>query len=158
MSTHCQSKPLQFTKLGRRKVVAEFDGGRMSSDGGALLLREVDERCDLTGRVAACFTDYRDPCRVEHSVDRLVAQRIFGLCLGYEDLNDHDSMRDDPALAVGCEDIAGEARVRERDRGHALASSKTLNRLELSEEKKAAATSVSRRTSINWMTCWWTCS
>ena len=68
---------------------------------GALLLREVDERCGLTGRVAACFTDYRDPSRVEHSAHRLVAQRIFGLCLGYEDLNDHDSMRDDPVWLWG---------------------------------------------------------
>ncbi len=69
-----------------------------------------------------------------------MAQRIFGLCLGYEDLNDHDSIRDDPALAlaVGCADVAGEDRLRQRDKGHPLASSKTLNRLELSEEEEAA--------------------
>ena len=140
MSTHRSSESLQFSNLGRRKVVAEFDGGRMTSDAGAMLLREVNARCGLIERLAECFTDYRDPSRVEFPVDRLLAQRIFGLCLGYEDLNDHDRLRDDPALAiaVGCADIAGDGRVRQRDRGHALASSKTLNRLELSEEETAA--------------------
>ena len=140
MSTHRSSESLQFSNLGRRKVVAEFDGGRMSSNAGALFLREVNARCGLIARLAGCFTDYRDPSRVEFPVDRLLAQRIFGLCLGYADLNDHDRLRDDPALAmaVGCSDIAGDGRVRQRDRGHALASSKTLNRLELSEEETAA--------------------
>ena len=140
MSTHRSSESLQFSNLGRRKVVAKFDGGRMSSDGGASLLREVDARCGLISRLAACFTDYRDPSRVEPGVERLLAQRIFGLCLGYEDLNDPDRLREDPALAmaVGGADIAGEERVRSRDRGHALARSKTLNRLELSEEETAA--------------------
>ena len=140
MSTHRSSESLQFSNLGRRKVGAEFDGGRMTSDAGALLLREVNARCDLISRLAACFTDYRDPSRVEHSVERLLAQRIFGWCLGYEDLNDHDRLREDPALAVavGGSDIAGDERVRSRDRGHALASSKTLNRLELGEEENAA--------------------
>lgn len=126
--------------MGRRKVVAKFDGGRMSSVAGALLLREINERCGLTRRLAGCITDYRDPSRVEHGVERMLAQRIFGLCLGYEDLNDHDGLRDDPALAlaVGCADMIGEDRVRQRDKGHPLAGSKTRNRLELSQEKEAA--------------------
>ena len=141
MPTDCNVETLHFTGLGRRKVVAKFDGGRMSSDAGALLLREVNERCDLMGRFAECFTDYRDPDKVEHPLERLLAQRIFGLCLGYEDLNDHDRLRDDSALAlaVGCTDIAGEARVRERDKGHPLAGANTLNRLELGVEETAAS-------------------
>lgn len=140
ISSHCQSESLHFAALGRRKVVAKFDGGRMSSDAGVLLLREINERCGLTRRLAECFTDYRDRSRVEHGVEGMLAQRIFGLCLGYEDLNDHDGLRDDPAmaLAVGCADMTGEDRVRQRDKGHPLASSKTINRLELSQEKEAS--------------------
>ncbi len=111
----------------------------MSSNAGALALREVEEKCQMFDRIAACFTDYRDPARVEHSIKRLVGQRIFGLCLDCEDLNDHHRLRDDPilCLAVGCEDIEGVERVRDRDKGHPLASSKTLNRLELSVEETA---------------------
>lgn len=139
-STHCPSNTLHFTKLERRNVVGNFDGGRMSSDGGGLLLREVEKQGNIIGRLAECFEDHRDPARVEHSVKRLVAQRVFGFCLGYEDLNDHDSLRDDPALALAleCSDITGQDRVRQRDKGHPLASSKTLNRLELSSEETAA--------------------
>ena len=112
----------------------------MSSNAGALALREVEKKCQLFGRMAECFSDYRDPSRVEHSLKRLLGQRTFGICMGYEDLNDHDRLRDDPilCLALGCEDIEGEERVRDRDKGHALASSKTLNRLELSVEETAA--------------------
>ena len=112
----------------------------MSSNAGALALREVEESCHILDRIAGCFSDHRDPSRVEHSLNRLLGQRIFGLCMGYEDLNDHDRLRDDPilCLALGCEDIEGEERVRDRDKGHALASSKTLNRLELSVEETAA--------------------
>ena len=111
----------------------------MSSHAGALALREVEERCQILGRIAACFSDYWAPSRVEHSLKRLLGQRIFGLCLGCEDLNDHDRMRDDPifCLAVGCEDIEVVERVRDRDKGHVLASSKMLNRLELSVEETA---------------------
>ena len=106
----------------------------MTSDGGALLLREADRLFHVTERVADAFVDYRDPGRIEHDVTTLVAQRIFALALGYEDLNDHDRLRDDPALALACgiDDVEGERRVRERDRGHVLAASSTLNRLELS--------------------------
>ena len=139
MATHCHTEALHFSKLGRRNVVAKFDGGPMSSDGGALLLREVNLRCNLTQRLADCYTDYRDPSRVEHSVQDMLEQRIFGLCLGYEDLNDHDRLRSNStlALAMGCSDFTGEDRVRQRDKGYPLASSKTLNRRELSRPETA---------------------
>ena len=100
----------------------------MSSNAGALALREVEERCQILGRMAECFSDYRDPARVEHSLKRLLEQRIFGLCLGFEDLNDHDRLRDDPilCLAVGCGDIEEVERVCNRDKGHALPAPRRL--------------------------------
>jgi hypothetical protein len=115
-------------------VSARFDGGPISSDGGAALLREADRRLSLTSRLSACFDDRRDPARIEHSVGELVAQRVYGLALGYEDLNDHDQLRHDPLLAVvaGKADPTGAHRKRRRDRGKALAGKSTLNRLELS--------------------------
>jgi hypothetical protein len=114
-------------------VVAAFDGGRITSDGGILLLREVAERSGLLRRLARCFIDYRNPGLIEHTVEELVAQRVLAQAQGYEDLNDHDSLRDDAllALAAGKRDVCGERRARERDRGHALAGKSTLNRLEL---------------------------
>ena len=104
-----------------------------------LLLREADRLFDVTGRLAACFADHRDPDRVEHPLQTLIAQRVLGLAAGYEDLNDHDRLRDDSALALasGCADVTGEQRARERDRGHALAGSSTLNRLELGDPATA---------------------
>jgi len=132
--TECNPTQLEFHALGRREVVGRFDGGRITSDGGGLLLREVDRRIGLLDRLAGCFTDYRNPNSVEHGVRALVAQRVYGLALGYEDLNDHDVLRKDSVLAllVGKQDLTGEARVREQDRGNPLAASSTLNRLELS--------------------------
>ena len=137
MPTHCIT--IDLPKQGRRKVRARFDGGRMSSDGGALLLRAVDQRVGLTRRLAACFADHRNARRCEHSLQRLLAQRLFGLALGYEDICDHDRLRDDSllALAVGSDDLRGERRVRARDRGHPLAGSSTLNRLELGTPERA---------------------
>jgi hypothetical protein len=133
MKTECNTEQLEFQGHGKRKVQAEFDGGALSSDGGALLLRELDARVGVTARFSACFTDHRDADQVEHSVLDLVRQRIYGIALGYEDLNDHDDLRWDPllALAVGKQDVEGQDRRRESDKGKALASSKTLNRLEL---------------------------
>ena len=133
MGTQCTPEQLSFQALGRRQVVGRFDGGFLTSDGGALLLREADRQLDLTRRVAACFTDARESWRVEHGVGELVAQRVHGLALGYEDLNDHDRLRSDPllALAAGKADPTGGDRPRARDRGRALAGSSTLNRLEL---------------------------
>ena len=139
MNTHRTTDHLVFEGLGRRSVVGAFDGGRLTSDSGVLLLREADRLFGVTARLAACFCDHRDRTRVEHGLPTLIAQRVLGLAMGYEDLNDHDRLRDDSALALasGCTDVSGEQRVRERDRGHALAGSSTLNRLELGEPATA---------------------
>ena len=141
MDTQCNPTQLEFHALGRREVVGHFDGGRITSDGGAVLLREVDQRIGLLDRLAECFADYRNPNSVEHSVRDLVAQRVYGLALGYEDLNDHDVLRKDSVLAllVGKQDLTGECRVREQDQDHPLAGSSTLNRLELSTPSAASS-------------------
>ncbi len=131
--TQCKESPLTFQPLGSREVVAGFDGGKVTSDAGGLLLREIEQRFHFVERFAGCFTDYRDPGRIEHTVTELVQQRVFGLCLGYEDLNDHDQLRNDPLLAVlaGKTDPLGEQRASPTDRGKGLAGKSTLNRLEL---------------------------
>ena len=141
MEIHCNTEQLSFEGLGRRSVVGAFDGGRLTSDSGVLLLREADRLFGMIGRLAACFVDHRDPVRVEHRLETLIAQRVLALAAGYEDLNDHDRLRDDSALALasGCADVTGAQRVRERDHGHALAGSSTLNRLELGEPATAAS-------------------
>jgi len=137
MTAECSGKLFEFHPLGAREVRVGFDGGAITSDGGGLLLREVEKRTGIVQRFAACFTDHREAERVEHTVRELVAQRVYGLALGYEDLNDHDELRRDPLLAllVEKEDLRGESRVRERDRGQALAGKSTLNRLELTKEE-----------------------
>jgi hypothetical protein len=119
--------------LGCRQVLADFDGGDISSDGGSVLLRKTEELTGIIRQFAACFTDHRNPDLIEHPVEDLVAQRVYGLALGYEDLNDHDDLRRDPLLAtvVGKKDPFGRARHCRRDRGKALAGKSTLNRLEL---------------------------
>jgi len=111
--------------LGRRKVAGCFDGGRITSDAGGLLLREVDSRIGLMRRLSDCFVDYRNPGSVEHRVQILLAQRIYGVALGYKDLNDHDVLRSDVLLAtlVGKIDVTGQKRICDRDKGHPLASS-----------------------------------
>jgi len=131
--TECSGAQLEFHSLGKRAVQARFDGGHISSDGGALLLREVEKRTGILARIAEQFTDHRAPELIEHSVETLVAQRVLGLALGYEDLNDHDRLRFDALLALACgkRDPSGQDRRQERDKGKALASSSTLNRLEL---------------------------
>lgn len=131
--TECISGTFGFQGGFGREVVARFDGGAISSDGGGLLLREVERATGILSGFAACFTDYRDPDLTEHTVGQLVAQRVYGLALGYEDLNDHDDLRYDPLLAVmvGKREPTGMDRVRVRDRGKALAGKSTLNRLEL---------------------------
>jgi len=141
MTTECNPAQLEFHAFGNREVVGRFDGGRVTTDGGGLLLREVDQRLGLLDRLAGCFTDYRNPNSIEHDVRSLVAQRVYGLALGYEDLNDHDVLRVDSALAllVGKRDLTGESRERERDRGTPLAGSSTLNRLELTTPDAAKA-------------------
>jgi hypothetical protein len=106
-----------------------------------LLLQEVEERTEIIEQFALCFDDHRDPARVEHTVRDLLAQRVFGIALGYEDLNDHDELRFDPLLAtaVGKRDPKGLKRARARDRGVSLATSSTLNRVELSRPDDAAS-------------------
>jgi hypothetical protein len=143
VETECNAGQLVFAGLGRRSVEGAFDAGRTTSDAGVLLLREVAERSGLLRRFASCFRDLRDPERIEHPVETLVAQRVLGLCCGYEDLNDHDVLRDDALLAAaaGCSDVLGAGRRREQDRGHALAGKSTLNRL---ERTPAGATTASR--------------
>ena len=133
MRTECTAVQIEFKGLGRRKVQGAFDGGHISSDGGAVLLREVDARLGITEKLAGCFTDFRDPDLIEHTVLELVRQRVYGLALGYEDLNDHDDLKWDPllALALGKSDVEGKTRRRAADRGKVMASSSTLNRLEL---------------------------
>jgi hypothetical protein len=137
MRTQCTQRTFGFEALGRREVVARFDGGPITSDAGGLLLREVEHLTGIIRQLAGCFTDYRDEELIEHSVEELLRQRIFGLALGYEDLNDHDRLRHDPLLAtlVGKGDPTGADRSRRRDRGKALAGRNTLNRLELTPRR-----------------------
>lgn len=133
MTTECNQESLEFHPLNQRQVVGRFDGGTITSDAGGLLLREVEKRTGILARFAACFRDHRAAGQIEHTVRELVAQRVYGLALGYEDLNDHDELRRDPLLAVLAEkpDPTGGSRARRRDRGQALAGKSTLNRLEL---------------------------
>ena len=133
MRTDCTSDQLEFQGLGRRRVVGRFDAGLTTSDaGGLVLLREVAERTGWLRGFGGCFRDGRARGRIEHTALELVSQRVLGIALGYEDLNDHETLRDDPllALAAGKSDVLGVERSRERDRGHALAGKSTLNRLE----------------------------
>ncbi len=130
MTTECTQIHLEFHGLNGRQVRAQFDGGAISSDGGGLLLREVEKRVGIIGQFTACFTDHRRGERIEHRLEELVAQRVYGLALGYEDLNDHEELRHDPLLAVLVE--KGDA-SRER-----LAGKSTLNRLELTAAQVAA--------------------
>ena len=133
MRTQCNQESLQFHPLAQREVRARFDGGAITTDAGGLLLREVEKRTGIIGQFVACFRDHRHPARIEHRGEELVAQRVYALALGYEDLNDHEALRHDPLLAVLVEkaDPTGEERKRERDQGQALAGKSTLNRLEL---------------------------
>jgi hypothetical protein len=126
MRTECNQFVFRFHPLKRREIRAEFNGGAISSDGGGLLLREVEKRLGILRQFAACFTDYRNADLIEHTVDELVAQRVYGLALGYEDLNDHEELRNDPLLAVLVE--------KADPRQEALAGKSTLNRLELTGE------------------------
>jgi DDE family transposase len=120
--TECNQSSFGFEACGRREIVARFDGGTISSDGGALLLRQTDKRLNLLPRLASCFLDGRNQDQVEHSVLEMLSQRIYGLALGYEDLNDHEQLRKDPVLGV----LAGREAL-----DAPLAGKSTLNRMEL---------------------------
>ncbi len=130
MPTECNPNLFEFPRVEGRAVVASFDGGRITSDAGALLLGATDRVIGLTRRLAACFQDRRDPAFVEHSVETMLMQRIVGIALGYEDLVDHDELRHDPVLAV----LAGKLTAKRSD-CTPLAGKSTLNRLELSRSE-----------------------
>jgi hypothetical protein len=133
MKTECTATSFEFQPLAGRQVTARFNGGTITSDAGGLLLREVECKTGIVKRFAACFDDFRDPLKIDHTVEELLKQRIFGLALGYEDLNDHEQLRHDPLLAVlvGKSDPTGDERSDPRSRGVPLAGKSTLNRLEL---------------------------
>ena len=132
MPTQCSPSGLAFAPAEGRAVVASFDGGAITSDAGALLLGATDRVLGLTRRLAACFKDSRDPAYIEHTVETLVMQRVVGIALGYEDLNDHDQIRHDPVLAT----LANKLTASRRDCAP-LAGKSTLNRLELSRDEPA---------------------
>ena len=121
--TECIQDRFVFATDGSRELVAEFSGGTISSDGGGVLLRETDARLNLLSRFSQCFLDRRNPALVEHTVEQMARQRVYGLALGYEDLNDHEQLRQDPLLRV----LAGKVEPAEE----ALAGKSTLNRMEL---------------------------
>jgi hypothetical protein len=120
--TDCTQSGFGFAACGKREIVARFDGGTISSDGGAFLLRQTDQRLNLLARLAECFLDGRNPEQVEHSILEMLSQRIYGLALGYEDLNDHEQLRKDPVFGI----LAGRSALEEP-----LAGKSTLNRMEL---------------------------
>src|SRR5512145_3203939 len=119
--TECTQNSFEFQGLFARDVVARFDGGTITSDAGGLLLREADRRLNLLERLSGCFWDARDPELVKHPLAQMLAQRVYGLALGYEDLNDHEQLRLDPMMGV----LAGEQNVGEKP----LAGKSTLNRM-----------------------------
>jgi hypothetical protein len=126
--TECNQFTFGFEAFGRRKIVASFDGGTISSDGGAFLLRQTDKRLNLFSRLAGCFLDGRNQKLVEHSILEMVSQRVYGLALGYEDLNDHEQLRKDPVFSI----LAGR-----EDMAEPLAGKSTLNRMELGSGKNS---------------------
>lgn len=133
--TECIAEELSFSGWGRgrrREVRLDFQAGRISSDGGLVLVAELERSRGIVQRFAACFRDHRNPLLIEHDLATLIGQRVFGLVLGYEDLADHEELRSDPLLAtgVGVTDPTGASRRREQDRGKPLAGKSTLQRLE----------------------------
>ena len=130
MQTECNADLFGFVSVEGRQVVAAFDGGRVTSEAGAMLLGATDRRMGLVDRFADCFTDYRAADLIEHPVAGLVRQRVFGLALGYEDLIDHDQLRHDPVMAV----LSGKLAAKRSDCAP-LAGKSTLNRMELSRSQ-----------------------
>jgi Transposase DDE domain group 1 len=128
MPTECSAEGFDFGTVEGRSVEAAFDGGLVTSDAGALLLGATDRAIDLIGRFASCFHDERRAEFIEHEIATLVGQRVFGIALGYEDLNDHDELRHDPMMAV----LAGKLSAGRQDCAP-VAGKSTLNRLELSK-------------------------
>jgi hypothetical protein len=120
--TECIQSSFGFKACGSREIVARFDGGTISSDSGAFLLRETDRRLNLLPRLAECFLDGRNQAQIDHSILEMLSQRIYGLALGYEDINDHEQLRKDPVFGI----LAGRGELDEP-----LAGKSTLNRMEL---------------------------
>jgi len=120
--TECSQSSFGFEASGRREIVARFDGGTISTDGGAFLLRQTEQRLNLLPRLAECFLDGRNQSLVEHSILEMLSQRVYGLALGYEDINDHEQLRKDPVFGI----LAGRV-----DLDEPLAGKSTLNRMEL---------------------------
>jgi hypothetical protein len=131
MQTQCIFDRFEFEGFDGRRVVAAFDGGAISSDAGALLLRHTDKAIGLFSRVTACFEDHRDPSQTVHALESMVGQRIAGIALGYEDINDHDELRHDPVLALLSDQLEPK-----RSDCAGLAGKSTLNRLEHAPEGK----------------------
>lgn len=141
MQTECNADLFGFARVDARAVVAAFDGGRMTSDAGALLLGAADRAIGLIARFSGCFTDRRAAGLIEHAVPTLVGQRVFGIALGYEDLIDHDELRHDPVMAI----LAGKLEARRRDCAP-VAGKSTLNRLELSRAQPSRYHKISHDT------------
>jgi len=125
--TECNQFNFEFEGCGRREIVARFDGGTISSDGGAFLLRQTDKRLNILARLAECFLDGRNQKQVDHSILEMVSQRIYGLALGYEDINDHEQLRNDPVFGI----LSGRTELEQP-----LAGKSTLNRMELGSNKQ----------------------
>ncbi|MEQ8387050.1 MAG: IS1380 family transposase [Coleofasciculus sp. A1-SPW-01] len=123
--TDCIPKQFKFKPVKSRQVIADFQGGTVTSDAGLTLIADLDRKLQITSRFAACFTDYRQANRIDHSVESLVAQRLYGLVQGYEDVNDHEQLRHDPMFGLALGKIIGEGR-----QPVVLAGKSTLNRLE----------------------------
>jgi len=129
--TDCNRRRLLFSSLDHKKVQADFNGGTLTSDAGALLLREVDRRIGLLDALVECIPDARDPARITHDLRTLLAQRVLAIAMGYEDLNDHDSLRNDPLVQLVTD--------RGIDEDQPLGSASTLCRLENRIDRKALA-------------------
>jgi len=141
LKTDCSSQVLLFPEITSRPIVVDFKAGHVSSDGGGVLLARLDQTSGYLKRFADCFTDHRDPDLIEHTLLELLRQRVYGLALGYEDLNDHDRLCEDPLLASLCgkKDPLGLNRSRKRDQGKGLSGKSTLNRLELTPAEADAS-------------------
>src|SRR5438046_10130782 len=133
--TECNQSQFGCEADCSRRVVAECSGERLTTEGGALLLRAADRKMGLLRRVVRCFRDARDPQRIEHELSEMLAQRIYGLALGYEDLNDHEELRNDPLLGM----LAGR-----KDSGAPLAGKSRLDRLELTRRGSPCAEQIGR--------------
>ena len=140
MATHCNDQQLQFQGFGNKKIIVKNDGSVNSSDGGLLLLQQLEQKYRIIERLNDCFTDSREKYRIKHDLISLLSQRIFGICQGYEDLNDHDILRNDPLLQYVCG----------KKKGTLAAGKSTLNRLELGKEPDYGQDDDWRYSKITW--------